>query len=138
MRQDPERQTLFAFTDKKAYSQRKRLVSSTFGIRYIRGMEPIMRECVAVAIDQISATCDNNQGEAVIDIHRLIRALAVDIIGATVFGGTFNVVKQNPLPSTIERSLVLSGIFQFLPWLKGLPWFPARECPSARKSRNSP
>lgn len=42
-----------------------------------------MRECVAVAIDQIQATFDNNQGEAVIEIHRLIRALAVQIIGAT-------------------------------------------------------
>lgn len=128
-RQDPERPTLLAFTDKKAYSQRKRLVSSSFGIRYIRGMEPIMRECVAVAIDQVSAACDNSQGAAVIDVHRLIRALAVDIIGATVFGETFNVVKQgsHPLPLKIERSLVLSGIFQFLPWLKGLPWFPTRD-----------
>ncbi|RMD44215.1 hypothetical protein DV735_g782, partial [Chaetothyriales sp. CBS 134920] len=129
-RQDPERPTLLAFTDKKAYAQRKRLISSSFGIRYIRGMEPIMRECVGAAIDHVSAACDKaNNGEAVIDLHQLIRSLAVDIIGATVSGQSFNVVQQgsHPLPSKIERGLLLSGIFQFVPWLRGLPWFPTRD-----------
>ncbi|KAA8649479.1 hypothetical protein EYZ11_010867 [Aspergillus tanneri] len=128
-RQNPDRPTLLAFTDKKAYSQRKRLVSSMFGIRYIRGMEPIMRDCVAVALKKLQTACTEHNGEAVIDIHRLIRALAVDIIGATTFGQTFNVVEHgsHPLPQKIEHSLLLSGIFQFLPWLKGLPWFPTRD-----------
>ncbi|KAL4954422.1 cytochrome P450 [Aspergillus filifer] len=128
-RQDPDRPTLLAFTDKKAYGVRKRLVSSMFGIRYIRGMEPIMRDCVRVALNQLHASCQKNNGSAVVDIHRLMRALAVDIIGATTFGESFHVVEQgsHPLPKKIEYSLLLSGIFQFLPWLKGMPGFPTRD-----------
>ncbi|KAL6232483.1 hypothetical protein BDW75DRAFT_217766 [Aspergillus navahoensis] len=128
-RQNPERPTLLAFTDKKAYAVRKRLVSSMFGIRYIRGMEPIMRGCVQTALDQLHTACQKHQGTALVDIHRLIRALAVDIIGATTFGQSFHVVEQgsHPLPKKIEYSLLLSGIFQFLPWLKGLPGFPTRD-----------
>ncbi|RMZ80634.1 hypothetical protein DV738_g2615, partial [Chaetothyriales sp. CBS 135597] len=129
-RRDPERPTLLAFTDKKAYIQLKRLISSSFGIRYIRGMQPIMRECIAVAIDQVLAACNEAKDRTiVIDIYQLIRALAIDIIGATVFGQSFNVVQQgsHPLPLKIERSLLLSGIFQFVPWLKGLPWFTTRD-----------
>lgn len=129
-RQNPDRPTLLAFTDKKAYAVRKRMVSSMFGIRYIRGMQPIMRECVNIALKQLADACAASpSGDAVVDIHRLIRSLAVDIIGATTFGQTFDVVKNgsHPLPVKIERSLLLSGIFQFLPWLKGLPWFPTRD-----------
>ncbi|KAF7155838.1 hypothetical protein CNMCM5623_008718 [Aspergillus felis] len=128
-RQDPERPTLLAFTDKKAYGVRKRLVSSMFGIRYIRGMEPIMRDCVRIALEQLHSACQQHGGETTVDIHRLMRALAVDIIGATTFGQSFHVVEQgsHPLPKKIEYSLLLSGIFQFLPWLKGLPGFPTRD-----------
>ncbi|KAL1976852.1 hypothetical protein VTN31DRAFT_3134 [Thermomyces dupontii] len=128
-RQNPERPTLLAFTDKKAYAVRKRLISSGFGIRYIRGMEPIMRDCISVAINQLHNACMRNGGEATVDIYRLMRALAVDIIGATTFGESFHVVEQgsHPLPKKIEYSLLLSGIYQFLPWLKGLPGFPTRD-----------
>lgn len=128
-RQDPKRPTLVAFTDKKAYAVRKRLLSSGFGIRYIRGMEPIMRDCIRVAIDQLHNACTQNGGEATVDIYRLMRALAVDIIGATTFGESFHVVEQgsHPLPKKIEYSLLLSGIYQFVPWLKGLPGFPIRD-----------
>lgn len=128
-RQNPDRPTLLAYTDKKAYGVRKRLVSSMFGLRYIRGMEPIMRDCVAVALDHLHTSCRRDGGTTVVDIHRLMRALAVDIIGATTFGESFHVVQQgsHPLPKKIEYSLLLSGIFQFLPWLKGLPGFPTRD-----------
>ncbi|KAI9830145.1 MAG: hypothetical protein M1819_005822 [Sarea resinae] len=127
-RQDPARPTLVSFTDKKAYGVRRRLVSSMFGLRYIRGLQPMMRDCVDVALRRLDSVCAA-EGSAVVDVHHLIRSLAVDVIGVTTFGQSFNLVENghHPLPAKIERGLLLSGIFQFVPWLKGLPGFPSRE-----------
>ena len=83
-----------------------------------------MRECVAVAIDQISATSDNNQGKAVIDIHQLIRALAVDIIGATDSSAAN--------PSGPDTPTILMTLSCYVRCAIDVS-FSLRECPSTRK-----
>ncbi|KAL1972644.1 hypothetical protein VTN31DRAFT_7058 [Thermomyces dupontii] len=128
-RLNPERPTLLAITEKKAYAVRKRLISSIFGLRYIRRLEPIMRDCIHVAMDQLHNACMQHGGEATVDIHHLMRALAVDIIGVTTFGESFHMVLHgsHPLPKKIEQKMLIAGILQFLPWLKYLPGFHDRD-----------
>jgi len=128
-RQDKDRPTLLTFTDKKAYGVRKRMVSSMFGIRYIRGMQSIMRQCVDVALKRLDDLCAQEpSGVAVVDICNLVQSLAVDIIGDTTFGQSFHVVENgsHPLPLKLKQALMMSGLFQFIPWLKAVPGIPLR------------
>ncbi len=107
-RQDKDRPTLLTFTDKKAYGVRKRMVSSMFGVRYIRGMQPIMRQCVDVALKRLDDLCNQDpSGVAVVDSCNLVQSLAVDIIGDTTFGQSFNVVENgsHPLPQKLKQAL---------------------------------
>lgn len=129
-RQDPDRPTLIAYTDKKAYSRRKRLISSMFGLRYIRSMQQSMRDCIAVLVKQLETQCRSNKGgPATVDIQHLIQSLAVDIIGITTFGQSFNVVDtgSHPLPDQLKKALKLSGILQFMPWIRSIPFLPTRD-----------
>lgn len=88
-----------------------------------------MRDCIRVAMDQLHNACMQHGGEATVDVYRLIRALAVDIIGMTAFGESFHMVEKgsHPLPQKIEQSVLIAGILQFLPWLKYLPGFHNRD-----------
>ncbi|PYI33516.1 cytochrome P450 [Aspergillus indologenus CBS 114.80] len=126
-RQDPQRPTLLAFTDKRAYSQRKRLVSSMFGLRYIRSMQPLMRDCISVPMDELDKQCEH--GTTTVDMQHMIQSLAADIIGVTTFGQTFDLVKNgsHPLPDRLKQALKLSGILQFMPWLTKIPFIPNRD-----------
>ncbi|KFG79081.1 putative P450 monooxygenase [Metarhizium anisopliae] len=129
-RQDPERPTLLAFTDKKPYSKRKRMVSSMFGIKYIRSMEPLMLGCVEVAVDVMGKTCDGATGDfAVVDLQQFIHGLAIDIIGVTTFGQSFHVVENgsHPLPSSLKKGLKIAGLMQLIPWIRKIPFLPTRD-----------
>lgn len=130
-RQNKERPTLVNFTNKKDYSHRKRLLSSGFGTRSIRAMQPRMRSCIDVLVQKLEGICReelSSEGH-IIDISRCIRSLAVDIIGATTFGSSFDVVKNgsHPLPKEIEKGLKLSGILQFAPLLNKIPYIAKRK-----------
>ncbi|EIC06227.1 cytochrome P450, partial [Microbacterium laevaniformans OR221] len=97
--------------------------------RYIRGMQSIMRQCVDVALKQLDDLCAQEpSGVAVVDICNLVQSLAVDIIGDTTFGQSFHVVENgsHPLPLKLKQALMMSGLFQFIPWLKAVPGIPLR------------
>ncbi|KAM6529866.1 Cytochrome P450 monooxygenase luc2 [Fusarium falciforme] len=129
-RQDPQRPTLLAYTDKKAYAKRKRMLSSMFGIKYIRSMEPIMMTCVEAAVKQLNKFCDQStQGVAIVDMQHLIHSLAIDIIGITTFGGSLNVVDNgsHPLPSRLKAGLRIAGLMQLIPWIRFIPFLPTRD-----------
>jgi cytochrome P450 len=65
---------------------------------------------------------------AVVDICNLVQSLAVDIIGDTTFGQSFHVVENgsHPLPLKLKQAMMMSGLFQFIPWLKAVPGIPLR------------
>ncbi|XP_044716931.1 cytochrome p450 domain-containing protein [Hirsutella rhossiliensis] len=120
-RQDPDRPTLLAFTDKKAYGRRKRLISGMFGIKCIRNMEPLMRDCVAVAVRELGRACDG--------AGHLVHGLAIDIIGVTTFGQSFHVVENgsHPLPTRLKQGLKLAAWMMLIPWIRKLPLLPTRD-----------
>lgn len=129
-RQDPERPTLIAFTEKEPYRQRKRMMSTMFGIKYIRSMEPLMKDCVRVALKTVGETCDKSAPDAaLLDLQHLIHSLAIDIIGITTFGDSFHVVENgaHPLPDRLKAGLKLSGLALLIPWIRSIPFIPARD-----------
>ncbi|RDA92473.1 hypothetical protein CP533_6463 [Ophiocordyceps camponoti-saundersi (nom. inval.)] len=129
-RQDPSRPTLLAYTDKKAYSRRKRLMSTMFGLRSIRAMEPLMRRCVAVAEQRLTRACeDDDSGAVVVDMLQLIHGLAIDIIGITTFGRSLGVVEKgsHPLPTRLKQGLKIAGWMQLMPCIRRLPLLPTRD-----------
>ncbi|KAL7952858.1 cytochrome P450 [Trichoderma compactum] len=64
-----------------------------------------------------------------IDMQNLIQSLAVDIIGITTFGQSFNVVQNgsHPLPDQIKKALKLAGLLMLVPWIRNIPFLPARD-----------
>ncbi|CAJ0552325.1 Ff.00g063040.m01.CDS01 [Fusarium sp. VM40] len=128
-RQDPNRPTLLAFTEKKAYSRRKRMLSSMFGIKYIRGLEPLMRTCVNAGVAHLNRLCDNPSNSAVVNLQHFIHGLAIDIIGVTTFSGSFHVLENgsHPLPSRLKAGMRISGVMQVVPWIKYIPFIPKRD-----------
>ncbi|KAM5429034.1 hypothetical protein McanMca71_007350 [Microsporum canis] len=62
-------------------------------------------------------------GIAEFDMQYFIQGVAVDIIGVTTFGQSFQVVENgsHPLP---DKALKLSGILQFIPWIRHIPLLP--------------
>ncbi|KAL4789184.1 cytochrome P450 [Aspergillus venezuelensis] len=130
-RRDESRPTLVSFTNKKDYQARKRLIASMFGIRSIRGLQPVMRSCINNMMEKLAEEYKKSDG-TVVDIYHFIHATAVDIIGETVFGQSFNLLEtgSHPLPEHIAIGLTITGILQFAPILRvivRLPFFPKRE-----------
>ncbi|KAF9776541.1 Cytochrome P450 monooxygenase fus8, partial [Fusarium sp. DS 682] len=128
-RQDPERPTLLAFTEKKAYSRRKRMLSSMFGIRYIRSLEPLMKSCVDAGVVHLNKLCDNPSKSAILNLQHFMHGLAIDTIGVTTFGGSFHVVENgsHPLPSRLKAGMKISAVMQLISWLKYIPFLPRRD-----------
>ncbi|KAL6924129.1 hypothetical protein FSST1_001403 [Fusarium sambucinum] len=128
-RQDPHRPTLLAFTEKKAYSRRKRMLSSMFGMRYIRSLEPLMKSCVDAGVAHLDKLCENSNNSTVINLQHFIHGLAIDTIGATTFGGSFNVVENgsHPLPSRLKAGMKISAVMQLISWIKYIPFLPKRD-----------
>lgn len=129
-RQDPERPTLLAFTDRKPYSRRKRMFSSMFGIKYIRSMEPLMLQCVDAAVSVMQKRCASvGDGFATIDLQHFIHGLAIDIIGITAFGQSFHVAENgsHPLPSSLKKGLRIASLLQLVPWVRFIPFLPTRD-----------
>ncbi|KAF5693685.1 fusarin C cluster-cytochrome P450 [Fusarium globosum] len=128
-RQDFHRPTLLAFTEKKAYSRRKRMLSSMFGIRYIRSLEPLMKSCVDAGVAHLNKLCDNPSKSTIINLQHFIHGLAIDTIGVTTFGGSFHVVENgsHPLPSRLKAGMKISAVMQLIGWIKYIPFLPKRD-----------
>ncbi|RKL39900.1 hypothetical protein BFJ72_g6629 [Fusarium proliferatum] len=128
-RQDFHRPTLLAFTEKRAYSRRKRMLSSMFGIRYIRSLEPLMKSCVDAGVAHLNKLCDNPSKSTIINLQHFIHGLAIDTIGVTTFGGSFHVVENgsHPLPSRLKAGMKISAVMQLIGWIKYIPFLPKRD-----------
>ncbi|CAG8496385.1 862_t:CDS:2 [Paraglomus occultum] len=121
IRVDPAFQTLFTADDKIFHKVRRRLLSPAFTSKYISSLEPLMRSCIQVLVQKIRDTVITNGSEkpARINIYQWIQATAIDVIGETAFGGSFNIVEKgdHPLPKKIFEELrmrVIRGAFPLL------------------------
>ncbi|KAG5762854.1 hypothetical protein H9Q69_002537 [Fusarium xylarioides] len=111
------------------WAKRKRMLSSMFGIRYIRSLEPLMKSCVDAGVAHLNKLCDNPSKSTVINLQHFIHGLAIDTIGATTFGGSFHVVENgsHPLPSRLKAGMKISAVMQLISWIKYIPFLPKRD-----------
>ncbi|RIA88738.1 cytochrome P450 [Glomus cerebriforme] len=136
IRADPNIVTLFSATDQVFHKQRKRILSPAFSIKYIASLEPLMQSCIKAFINKLNTVTSltsksvqfNENGLPIVNIHQLIQATSLDIIGETAFGGTFNLIESgdHPLPGKVFQELkrrVMYHTFPYMrPFLKKDPW----------------
>jgi cytochrome P450 len=98
-----------------------------------------MESCIKVLVDRIKFISSltsksdlplqfNENGLPIVNIHQLVQATSLDIIGETAFGGSFNLVESgdHPLPGKVFQELkrrVLYHTFPYMgPFLKKDSW----------------
>ncbi|KAF0527510.1 cytochrome P450 [Gigaspora margarita] len=137
--------TIFSATDKTFHRQRKRILSPAFSIKYVASLEPLIQSCVKSLIKKIDSlskssfkssdlllnSTSNQFSEnnlPTINLYQLIQFCALDIIGETAFGGSFDMVEKgsHPLPIKILEEMkrrVLNHTFPyFRMFFKKDPW----------------
>ncbi|GES84409.1 cytochrome P450 [Rhizophagus clarus] len=131
IRADPDIATLFSATDRTFHKQRKRLLSPAFSIKYIASLEPLMQSCIKTLIDRVKIMSSltsksdsplqfNENGLPIINIHQLVQATSLDIIGETAFGGSFNLIEKgdHPLPGKVFQELKRRVLYHTFPYMR--------------------
>ncbi|KAI8584443.1 hypothetical protein K450DRAFT_216439 [Umbelopsis ramanniana AG] len=109
-------QTMFNTIDKDFHKTRRRVVSPAFSVKYLAALEHLMSDSVGEFVQHINSAVDtahlHNQPSAEVDMWRLLQSTALDVIGATAFDQSFNMVKNgsHPLPATITRNLTHAAL----------------------------
>jgi cytochrome P450 len=105
---------LFSTTDKNTHKKLRRMLSAGFSIKYLDGLEPLMRSCIDPLCDKMDLACE--AGEARIDISGILKMTAIDIIGTTALGGSLGAV-ENGKCDLLDRfyKFVSLQTFSFLP-----------------------
>ncbi|OHF01158.1 hypothetical protein CORC01_03472 [Colletotrichum orchidophilum] len=118
--------TLFTMRDRAQYRTRRRLFSHGFSISYLKGLEPLKLSCIEALEEFIDHQCARDGGETIIDAWNLMGRLASDIMSATAFGGSFELVKngEHPIRKKFSESFKRGTIYQLLPFLKYIPFLP--------------
>ncbi|CAO3649524.1 unnamed protein product [Mucor fragilis] len=100
--------TLFSTRDAVWHKKRRRIVSPAFSIKYLNSMEPFMAkvaESLVYKIDSEIALHGDKDNYASVDIWGLAQRLALDVIGETAFGQTFNM----RLVSSARKAVLKNG-----------------------------
>ncbi|ORZ19679.1 cytochrome P450 [Absidia repens] len=121
--QDDGKQTLFNTTDKVFHKQRRRIVSPAFAMKYLNSLEQFMDSCTEAFVDRINRDIQlNNSGTdgfGSVDIWELLQCVALDIIGSTAFGESFNMVDTSDhfIPVSITRAMRFAPNLIMYPFL---------------------
>ncbi|KAK0099435.1 hypothetical protein ONS96_008459 [Cadophora gregata f. sp. sojae] len=126
IRPDSHITSLITETNKVAYRQKRRLLSPGFSISYLNALEPIVKECVKVFEDWLENECAKGNGYTVVDMSNMMGNLSFDIMSATSFGGSFNLVPSNDkkLKNMFHDRLKRAAIDSQFPFFKYLPFVP--------------
>ncbi|KAI9277181.1 cytochrome P450 [Phascolomyces articulosus] len=116
--------TLFSTTDKSFHKQRRRVLSPAFSVKYINGLEHFMLSTLTCFVNRIDRDIEstrllvNDNGFGQVDIWKVLAYLALDIIGETAFGETFNMLETNDhfVPHIIASNLKLSSLLGHRPY----------------------
>ncbi|KAI8379333.1 cytochrome P450 [Radiomyces spectabilis] len=110
--------TLFSTRDKVFHKQRRRIVSPAFSVKYLNSLEVFMDSATEALVRKIDSDIkQNSSGE--VDIWILLQCLALDIIGETAFGQTFNMIENNShfVPVTITERMRFASMMVNYPWI---------------------
>ncbi|KAI8882446.1 cytochrome P450 [Backusella circina FSU 941] len=115
--------TLFSTRDKVFHKQRRRIISPAFSIKYLNSLEPFMTSVTQTLLDKIGrdiqATQDQ-EGYGVTDIWVLMQCLALDVIGETAFGKTFEMIEHNNhfVPGAITHEMKAAAFRAMFPMIQ--------------------
>lgn len=84
-----------------------------------------MLECTKTFINQINKEIDlsrDDNGYGTVDIWSLLQRLALDVIGETAFGDSFDMIENNNhiIPHAISQAIRIGAIRAILPLLSKL------------------
>ncbi|CZT12574.1 hypothetical protein WAI453_005583 [Rhynchosporium graminicola] len=129
IRLHPDVTSLITETDKVKYKQKRRLLSPGFSISYLNSLEPLVKECVQVFAHWLDEECSGGNGYCVVDMSNMMGNLSFDIMSASSFGGSFNLVSSNDkrLKNMFHHRLKRAAIDAQFPFLKYLPFVPPIE-----------
>ncbi|KAI9323899.1 cytochrome P450 [Dichotomocladium elegans] len=107
---------LFSTTDKRFHKQRRRVISPAFSMSYLNSLEPYMIELTEALMKQIDKNIESTHGldgYGVVDIWKLLQHYALDIIGETAFGKTFNMLEEGDhfIPRTVSMESEAGNYF---------------------------
>ncbi|CAG8452699.1 4524_t:CDS:10 [Paraglomus brasilianum] len=99
---------------KEIIVHKRRLLSPAFSVKYLRSLEPLVAKCVRHLIEKLNSVINENAPNEG----------AVDVIGETAFGGSFNMIQNgnHPLPGEVVLELsrrIMRNLFPILkPFMK--------------------
>ncbi|CAO3622924.1 unnamed protein product [Cunninghamella echinulata] len=120
-------ETLFSTRDKDLHKHLRRLFSPAFSIKYLNSMEGLMHNTLENLINKIDNTIKSspNGKEAPFDIWKGLQNYSLDIVGDTMFGQSFDMIKNesHPVPDCIAAEVRFATHFVSNPWLLKLLTF---------------
>ncbi|KAG0041519.1 hypothetical protein BGZ83_001698, partial [Gryganskiella cystojenkinii] len=111
---------IFTTTSKDFHKHSRRMVSTSFELKHLRSLEPIMHEN-QILHDSTSVKRGNKiLPQDHVNIYSLIQRLATDIFGETSFSQKFNMVKNesHELPDRFTMALKSSWRQESNPWMR--------------------
>ncbi|KAI7890607.1 cytochrome P450 [Mucor mucedo] len=115
--------SVFSATDKGWHKKRRRMIAPAFSIKYLNSLEPYVSKVANSLIEKIDGDIaekhdTDNFGQ--VDIWTLFKCYALDVIGETAFGSSFNMIEDNShfIPQAINDELRESAISAMFPFLK--------------------
>ncbi|CAO3635624.1 unnamed protein product [Cunninghamella blakesleeana] len=113
-------ETLFSTRDKDLHKHLRRLISPAFSIKYLNSLEEFMHQILIDLVDKIDDTiAANPNGQAPFDIWKGFQCYSLDVVGSTMFNGSFNLIKNesHPVPDAIAYEMRFSAKLLNRPWL---------------------
>lgn len=102
-------ETLFSTRDKDLHKHLRRLFSPAFSIKYLNSLEEFMHNTLENLVNKIDDTikASPNGKEAPFDIWKGLQCYSLDIVGDTMFGQTFDMIKNesHPVPDCIAGEM---------------------------------
>ncbi|CAO3610605.1 unnamed protein product [Cunninghamella echinulata] len=113
--------TLFSTRDKDLHKHLRRLISPAFSIKYLNSLEEFMHNTLENLVNKIDDTikASPNGKEAPFDIWKGLQSYSLDIVGDTMFGQTFDMIKNesHPVPDCIAAEMRFAAKFLNRPGL---------------------
>ncbi|ORZ00125.1 cytochrome P450 [Syncephalastrum racemosum] len=108
--------TMFSTREKDFHKQRRRVVSPAFSMKYLGSLEVFMDNTTDAFLKRINediAKTADTDGYGTVDMWVLFQCLALDIIGETAFGQSFDMLENNDhfVPKTITGSMKAAHYF---------------------------
>ncbi|KAI9205317.1 cytochrome P450 [Polychytrium aggregatum] len=122
--------SLFSTTDKLYHRRMRRTLSHSFGLQELGALEPFMDKCITSTFDHLdylhAQEASGNPAYVTIDLWRFLGCFALDVIGETAFGLSFNMIEKqaHPLPSAIVRRFYFTITAYVFPWIRYLFFLP--------------